>query len=87
MGLVSKLLTFPVSVPVAGIKGLVMKLHETAEAQYYNAEAVRAELVVLGDRLDNGEISEEVFEELEEQLLDRLDEIEAYQKAKAEGAQ
>ena len=80
--LLAKLLTFPVSVPSAALKGLILKLHETAEAQYYDAEAVRSQIVVLGEQLDRGEISEEDFEALEDQLLDRLDEIEAYMKAK-----
>ncbi|MEM6682033.1 MAG: gas vesicle protein GvpG [Pseudomonadota bacterium] len=85
MGLLSKVLTFPVSIPAAGLKGLILKIHETAEAQYYNAEAVRAQLVALGDQLDNGDISETEFEALEEQLLDRLDEIAAYEAAKQGG--
>jgi len=85
MGLLTKVLTFPVSLPAAGLKGLILKIHETAEGQYYNAEAVRAQLVQLGDMLDRGEMSEEQFEELEDQLLDRLDEIAAYERQKAEG--
>jgi hypothetical protein len=85
MGLLLKALSFPVSAPVAGLKGLIYKIHETAEAQYYNADAVRSQLVALGDQLDRCEISEERFEELEDALLDRLDEIAAYERAKAEG--
>lgn len=85
MGLLLKTLSFPVSLPVAGLKGLLYKIHETAEAQYYNADAVRSQLVALGERLDRGEISEQHFEDLEEALLDRLDEIVAYERAKAEG--
>ncbi|MEM1020512.1 MAG: gas vesicle protein GvpG [Sphingomonadales bacterium] len=85
MGLLTKLLTFPISVPAAGMKGLFVKIYETVEGQYYNAEAVRAQMVALGDQLDAGEISEEEFEELEEQLLDRLDEIAAYEQEKLGG--
>ncbi|MEM6902134.1 MAG: gas vesicle protein GvpG, partial [Pseudomonadota bacterium] len=51
----------------------------------YNAEAVRAELVALGDQLDRGQLTEPEFEVLEEQLLDRLDEIAAYHQAKQGG--
>lgn len=87
MGLLTKVLTFPISVPAAGLKGLILKLHETAEGQYYNAEAVRGQLVALSDQLDSGDISLEDFETLEEQLLDRLDEIAAYERAKVEGRQ
>ncbi|MEO0411361.1 MAG: gas vesicle protein GvpG [Pseudomonadota bacterium] len=85
MGLLTKVLTFPVSLPAAGLKGVILKIHETAETQFYNADAVRAQLVALGDALDRGEMTEDAFEELEEQLLDRLDEIAAYELAKAGG--
>ncbi|MEM7568223.1 MAG: gas vesicle protein GvpG [Pseudomonadota bacterium] len=87
MGLVTKLLSLPVSVPAAGIKGLFLKIHETVEAQYYDADGVRAQLVALGDQLDAGALDEDTYEALEEQLLDRLDEIAAYQRAKASGGQ
>lgn len=86
MGLLTKVLSFPVSLPTAGLKGVILKIHETAEAQFYDADTVRAQLVALGDALDRGEMSEEAFEALEEQLLDRLDDIAAYERAKAGGA-
>ena len=85
MGLLGKLLTAPVSLPVAGVKGVLTKIYETAEAQYYDAEAVRAQLVALGEQVDRGTLSEADFEEMEEHLLDRLDEIAAYEQAKAGG--
>lgn len=84
MGLLAKLLTFPVSAPAAGLKGVFLKIYETAEGQYYDADAVRAQLVAYGEQLDRGEMSDEDFEALEDQLLDRLEEIEAYARAKAE---
>lgn len=86
MGILSKVLSFPVSLPAAGIKGAFLKIYQTAEAQYYSAEAVRSQLVEVGERFDRGEITEDEFEDLEEALLDRLDEIAAYERAKSEGA-
>lgn len=85
MGLLTKALAFPVSLPLAGLKSVLYKIHETAEKQYYDAEAVRGQLVALGEQLDRGEMAEDAFEALEEALLDRLDEIAAYQQAKAAG--
>jgi Gas vesicle protein G len=78
MGLLASLLTAPVSVPADAIGGIFKKIHEAVEQQMYNPEAVRAELMALGDRLDRGEIDEATYEVAENQLLDRLDEIEAY---------
>ncbi|MEM9500788.1 MAG: gas vesicle protein GvpG [Pseudomonadota bacterium] len=82
MGLLSSILTAPVSLPVAGVTGVFKKIHEAVEQEYYNPEAIRAELMTLGDMLDRGEIDEETFEEAEERLLDRLDEVEEYLAAK-----
>jgi hypothetical protein len=82
MGLLSKILTAPVSLPVAGVSGIFKKLHEAVEQEMYNVEAIREELMALGDRLDRGEIDEATFEAAEELLLDRLDEVEAYLAAK-----
>jgi Gas vesicle protein G len=82
MGLLATLLSAPVSLPAAGIGGIFKKIHEAVEQQMFNPEAVRAELMALGDRLDRGEIDEATFEEAETILLDRLDEIDAFLAAK-----
>jgi Gas vesicle protein G len=78
MGLLANILTAPVSIPVHSVGGIFKKIHEAVEQQMYNPEAVRAELMALGDRLDKGEIDEATYEAAENALLDRLDEIEVY---------
>ncbi|MEL6876486.1 MAG: gas vesicle protein GvpG [Pseudomonadota bacterium] len=82
MGLLSSILTAPVSLPVSGVTSVFKKIHEAVEQEMYNPEAIRAELMALGDMLDRGEIDEDAFEEAEERLLDRLDEVEEYLAAK-----
>jgi hypothetical protein len=74
MGILTTLLTLPVSGPVKGTMWVLEKVHEAAEAQYYDPGAIKRDLVDLERRLEAGEIDEETFEAAEEILLDRLDE-------------
>ncbi len=74
MGLLTTLLTLPVSGPVRGAVWVLEKVHEAAEAQVYDPAAIKRELVDLERRLEAGEIDEAAFEAAEEVLLDRLDE-------------
>ena len=82
IGLLLKLLTFPVTGPVNGLLFVADKLAEQAENEMYNEDAVRAQLTELELRYDLGEIEEESFYEAEEELLDRLKMI---RKRKEEG--
>jgi Gas vesicle protein G len=78
MGLLTSLLTFPITSPYHGVKGVMSKIYEAVEQQYFNPDVVRTQLVALGDQLDRGDITEEAYEAAETLLLDRLDEIDAY---------
>jgi Gas vesicle protein G len=82
MGLLGSILGAPVTLPAAGITAIFKKIQEVAEAQFFNPESVRADLMALGEKLDRGEINEATFEAAETELLDRLDEIEAFMAAK-----
>jgi hypothetical protein len=44
-----------------------------AERIYYDPATVRTELARLEERLESGEIDEEEFDRLEDELLDRLE--------------
>ena len=83
MGWLSKLLTFPVSLPVDGALWTARKLAERAEEVYYDDAPVRAALMELEMQLDLGEIDEETFEQEETLLLQRLKEIREYKTAQA----
>lgn len=83
MGWLSKVLTFPVSLPVDAALWTARKLAERAEEVYYDEAPIRAALMELEMKLDLGEIDEESFEEEETMLLQRLKEIREYKAAQA----
>lgn len=77
MGLVSRLLTLPVSAPVTGSLWLARKIHEAAAQQLNDPAAIKAELSRLEAQLLSGEISEETYDAAELTLLMRLKEAQA----------
>ncbi|AVH93994.1 MULTISPECIES: gas vesicle protein GvpG [Streptomyces] len=79
MGLLTQLLTLPVA-PVRGAVWIAEKVLETAEEEYYDPAPVWRELRELEARLVRGEIDQEAFDRREDELLDRLDEIDAYRR-------
>jgi hypothetical protein len=83
MGWLSKVLTFPVSLPVDAALWTARKLAERAEEVYYDDTPIRAALLELEMKLDLGEIDEEAFEQEETQLLQRLKEVREYKAAQA----
>ncbi|MFF6779639.1 gas vesicle protein GvpG [Streptomyces sp. NPDC012510] len=72
MGLITEVLLLPFA-PVRGSLWTVRQVLTEAERQYYDPAAVRADLARLEQRLDAGEIDEEEFDRLEDELLDRLE--------------
>ncbi|GAA2585913.1 gas vesicle protein GvpG [Streptomyces tubercidicus] len=77
MGLLSQLATLPLA-PVRGVAWVMQRTLDAAEQEYYDPEPVERELAELERALLAGEISEEVFDRREDELLDRLDEIRAH---------
>jgi hypothetical protein len=71
MGLIGGLLTLPLA-PVRGVAWVVEQVVEEAEAQLYDPRRIRAELADAAAALERGEIDEETYEELEQELLERL---------------
>ena len=67
-----KVLTFPVSGPVLGMKWVLQTLQSEAERQYYDEGAIRKEMADLESRLRNGQISDGEFDRKEEALFERL---------------
>jgi hypothetical protein len=72
MGLLTDILTFPVSGPIKGFIWLAETLKERAEGELYNEDAVRARLMELELKLDMGEITEEEYQTAEDELVDLL---------------
>ncbi|MFG3590671.1 gas vesicle protein GvpG [Streptomyces sp. NPDC047990] len=79
MGLLSQLLTFPLA-PVRGVGWVVDRVVEAAEREYYDPEPIERELAALERSLLDGRIEQADFDEREDQLLDRLEEIAAYRR-------
>lgn len=76
--LLANILTAPVSVPVRGVVWVAEEVLDAARRDYYDVDAIRAQLEVLNGRLEAGEIDEPEFLERESALLDRLEEAERW---------
>ncbi|MEV6262667.1 gas vesicle protein GvpG [Streptomyces sp. NPDC051784] len=79
MGLFTQLVTLPVA-PLRGAVWVADQLVDTAEREYYDPAPVKAALVDLERDLVEGRITDDEFDSREDELLDRLDELEAQQR-------
>ena len=71
MGLISGLLTLPLA-PVRGTVWLAERIQEQAEAELYDEDVIRAQLMDIEAAREAGEIGEEEATQAEDQLLERL---------------
>jgi hypothetical protein len=67
-----KLLTLPLAAPMAGFRFILNQIGEMAENELYDEDRLREELLELQLRLDEGELSEEEYGELEADVMARL---------------
>ncbi len=72
MGILSRLLTLPVSGPIAGALWVAGQVRDAAEAELTDPAAIRRRLAALEAALEAGEIDEESFEAEEAVLIARL---------------
>ena len=72
MGLLSSLLLAPITAPPKGVMWVARRLAEQAEAERNNPSAIRAALADAEQQLLAGEMSEAEYDEIEDDLLDRL---------------
>ncbi|MFJ3659250.1 gas vesicle protein GvpG [Streptomyces sp. NPDC090119] len=79
MGLFGQLVTLPLA-PLRGAVWVAGQVAETAEREYYDPAPVKSALVRLEQDLVEGRITAEEFDRREDELLDRLDELEQYQR-------
>lgn len=75
MGLLTNLLFFPVTGPVAGIRWTLSKVQQVAEEELTDDSAVKQELMELQMQLELGDIGEEEYVRREAELMQRLREI------------
>jgi hypothetical protein len=74
MGLLSGLVLLPLA-PLRGTIWIAERLAAYAEAELTDERAIRRLLVEAEAALEAGELSEAEFDRVEDELLDRLDEI------------
>ena len=72
VGLIYKILAFPVRGPIQGTIWIAQQVAEQVHRELYDEDRIRAELAELEMRCDLGEIGEEEYTEAEEALLERL---------------
>ncbi|MCC5034284.1 gas vesicle protein GvpG [Streptomyces sp. WAC 00631] len=84
MGLLGELFLLPLA-PVRGTGWVLRQVVAEAERQYYDPSAVQRELSALAEELDNGLIDEAEFDRREDELLDRLEEVQRRRGAAPDG--
>ena len=80
MGLLTKVLFFPITGPVAGIRWSLNKVVQVAEEELTDDSPVKQELMELQMQLELGDISENDFVEREAALMARLREVRAWRE-------
>ena len=78
-----RLLTLPISGPIAGIRYCLEKVAEVADKEMWDEEPVREQLILDNQAYEEGRLTEEEFREREAALLARLREIREHQRARA----
>ena len=84
MGLL-KLLTFPVSGPVAGTRWVLETVLREAERRHYDPAAIRQQLADLETQHRTGRLSDEEFDRREEALFERLMEAREFHRSRQVG--
>lgn len=78
-----RLLTLPLSAPIAGIRYCLEKVAEVAEKEMWDEEPVREQLILENLAYEEGRLDEETFRVREAELLTRLREIKEHRRAMA----
>jgi len=80
MGLLTKLLFFPVTGPVAGIRWSLGKVQNVVEEELTDDAPVKQDLMELQMRLELGDITDAEYVEQEAALMQRLREVRAWRE-------
>ena len=81
-----KLLTAPISLPMAGMKFVFQQIADLADQELNDEGTLREQLLLLQVQLEEGDIDEDDFAEREAELLARMREIKARKRAQLESA-
>jgi hypothetical protein len=80
MGLLTNLLFFPITGPVAGIKWSLGKVQQVVEEELTDDSSVKQELMELQMQLELGDIDDEEYARREAELMARLREVRAWRE-------
>lgn len=75
-----RLLTLPLTAPIAGIRYCLEKVAEVAEKEMWDEEPVREQLILENQAYEEGQIDEATFRVREAELLARLREIKEHRR-------
>ena len=78
-----RLLTLPLSAPIAGIRYCLEKVAEVAEKEMWDEEPVREQLILENQAYEEGHLDEPTFRAREAELLARLREIKQHRREMA----
>lgn len=85
MGLLTTVLTFPVSAPAKSVWWVVEQIIAAAEAELFDESRILAQLRDLAAQVESGQISEAEYDAAEAALLDRLAEARSRNSQHTEG--
>ena len=85
MGLLTKLLFFPVAGPVAGIKWSLGKVQSVVEEELTDDSPIKQELMELQMQLELGDIDDAEYVKREAALMVRLREVRAWRERLGKG--
>ena len=80
MGLLSKVLFFPVTGPVAGIRWSLGKVQKVVEEQLVDDTPIKQELMELQMLVELGDIDDEEYARREARLMQQLREVRAWRE-------
>ncbi|HEY2165134.1 MAG TPA: gas vesicle protein GvpG [Gemmatimonadaceae bacterium] len=80
MGLLSKILLFPIAGPVAGIRWSLGKVQTVVEEELTDDTPVKEELMELQLRLELGDIDDAEYVRREAELMGRLRDVRAWRE-------
>jgi hypothetical protein len=80
MGLLSKILFFPIAGPVAGIRWSLEKVQAVVETELTDDTAIKEELMELQMLLELGDIDDQEYRRREARLMEQLREVRAWRE-------
>lgn len=72
MGLITGLLTLPVSGPIYGLQFILEQIREQALAELMSEEQIQTALIEASMQHQAGQISDEEYQQIEEELFQQL---------------